>query len=1087
MDQAEDGLQIRLLGPVGVWHGTRWLGPSAAQQRTVLAMLALECGNIVPIDRLVTALWGTAPPASARNAVQGCVSRLRALLNSVDPPPRTAELVGVGTGYRLAVDRSAVDLHDFRDLLRSARTCEPQQARELVDRALRRWRGPALADVAGPWLDELVAPQLNEERFAAVELRADLDLRLGRYGDIVDDLSDLIADNPARERLALAVLIALHRCGRRVDALTLFRRVRENLVERLGIEPGEELQRAYRAMLVGAEPAAEPAGQRVREPTGVVPRQLPAATPGFVGRRRELALLDEVLKERAAPVAVVCGPAGAGKTSLAVRWAHDVHHHFPDGHLFVDMRGFHSRPRRTPGEALPLLLDALGVTADRIPAEPDAQVALYRSTLAGRRVLLVLDNVADADQVRPLIPGGPDCLVVVTSRDRLSGLVARDGAARLTLDVLPAADAVELLVGTAGAERINADPAAARELAEICGHLPLALRIAGARLADRAHVSVRRHLDELIARGRVAQLRVEGDDSTAVRAAFELSYQALPAPAGRVFRLLGLVPAPSGLAVPAAAALTGLPCDDLEPLIDTLARLHLIRITRAARIVSHDLLLEYGAQLAAEHGDAADNAAAVHRLLHFYLHAVARASAALNGPSRLRLPPDPPPTGVRIPELDDQAPAREWLGAETANLVAALEHAAADGRDRMAWQLAHALYDFLRMRTPLSQWRSIARTGLKAARRDGDLRGEAVMRQSLGLLNWRTGDLRAARAEYEAVAALAARADWQVGASAAHCSIGIALAQLGRPRAAISRFEQALVIDREIGDRRAEAGTLANLAAACEEVGELAAAARHGELAMGLLRATGQHLGAAVASENLALVARELGRLDEARTAAEEAVRVGRTIGARHEEAASLTTLGRVHGDAGRYAEAEEVLHLGLDIVQGLADGRLEVVTQTALAEVLLRQSRLAEAGRRLDLVLDLADRTGNERARVEALMLLSDLSAARKEFDSAHEHATGAMAAARAGGYRLVAGQARSRLAAARLGLGDPAGCLVEGRPALRVQRRAGQRLAYARTLMTVGGAYAALGRPSAAQTRWRAAHELFREIGAAEAAPLG
>ncbi|GAB3939006.1 hypothetical protein GCM10027614_20260 [Micromonospora vulcania] len=676
---------------------------------------------------------------------------------------------------------------------------------------------------------------------------------------------------------------------------------------------------------------------------------------------------------------------------------------------------------------------------------------------------------------------------MVTSRDRLSGLIARDGAARLTLDVLPAADAVQLLVGTAGAERINAEPVAARELAELCGHLPLALRIAGARLADRAHVSVRRHLDELIARGRVSQLRVDGDDSSAVRAAFELSYQALPAPAGRVFRLLGLVPAPAGLAVPAAAALAGLPCDDLDPLIDALARLHLIRITRTARIVSHDLLLEYGAQLAAEHDDAADNAAAVHRLLHFYLHAVARASAALNGPSRLRLPPDPPPPGVQVPELDDQASAREWLAAESANLVAALEHAAADGRHRMAWQLAHVSYDFLRMRTPLSQWRSIALTGLKAARHDGDLRGEAVLRQSLGLLNWRTGDLRAARAEYEAVAALAARADWQVGASAAHCSIGITLAQLGRPRAAINRFEQALAIDRQIGDRRAEAGTLANLAAACEEVGDLAAAARHGEQAMWLLRETGQHLGATVVSENLALVARELGRLDEARAAAEEAVRIGHTIGARHEEAASLTTLGRVHTDAGRYAEAEEVLNLGLDIVQGLPDGRLEVVTQSALAEVLLRQNRLSEANSRLEIVLAGVDRTGNERARVEALMLLSDLSAARKEFDRAHEYATSAIAAARTGGYTLVAGQARSRLAAASLGLGDAAACLVEGRQALRVQRRAGQRLAYARTLTTIGYAYEALGRPSSAQPRLREAHELFREIGAAEAALLG
>ncbi|MCG5435245.1 AfsR/SARP family transcriptional regulator [Micromonospora foliorum] len=1087
MDQVEDGLQFRLLGPVGVWHGVRRLGPSAAQHRTVLAVLALECGNIVSIDRLVTALWGTAPPASARNAVQGCVSRLRTLLNAVDAPRRTAKLVVAGQGYRLVADRSAVDLHEFRDLLRTARTCEPEEARELVDRALRLWRGPALADVGGPWLDELVAPQLNEERFAALELRADLDLELGRFGDIVDGLADVVADNPARERLALALLVALHRCGRRVDALALFRRVRERLAGELGIEPGEELQQAHRAVLAGVEPSPGSARYRPREPAGEVPRQLPAAAPGFVGRQRELTVLHRLLEAGAPRVAVVCGPAGAGKTSLAVHWAHLVQHRFPDGQLFVDMRGFHPGPRRSPAEALPLLLGALGVASDRIPAEADAQVALYRSALAGRRVLLVLDNVADAGQVRPLVPGGPGCLTMVTSRDRLSGLIARDGAARLTLDVLPAADAVELLARTAGADRIEADPAAAQQLAEICGHLPLALRIAGARLADRAHLSVRGHVDELIARGRVAQLRVDDDDSSAVRGAFELSYQALPAPAGRLFRLLGLVPAPAGLAMPAAAALAGLPHEDVESLVDALTRLHLIRITGTARIVSHDLLLEYGAQLAAEHDAPADRAAAVRRLLHFYLHAVARATAALNGPSRLRLPQDPPPPGVPVLDFDDQTRAREWLEAESANLVGALEHAVADGHYRPAWQLAHAMYDFLRMRTPLAQWRSIARAGLEAARRDGDLRGEAVMRQSLGLLSWRTGDLRAARVEYEAVAALADRADWRVGASAAHCSIGIALAQLGRPRAAIGRFERALAIDREVGDRRAEAGTLTNLAAACEEVGDLAAAARYGELAIALLRETGQHMGAAIASENLALVGRELGRLDGARAAAEEAVRICRTIGARHEEAAALTALGRVHGDAGRYAQAEDVLNAGLDIVLDLRDSRLEAFIRIALAEVLLRQDRPSESGHRLEPVLAVVDRAGNERARVEALMLLSELCAARKEFDSAREHATHAVAAARAGGYRLVAGQARSRLAAAYLGLGDLAGCLAEGRRALRIQRRAGQRMAYARTLVTVACAYEALGRASLARARSREAHALFREIGAAEAALLG
>jgi tetratricopeptide (TPR) repeat protein len=843
---------------------------------------------------------------------------------------------------------------------------------------------------------------------------------------------------------------------------------------------------------------------------------LPAAVSGFVGRRAELSTLDDLLTDPGAPgIAVICGPAGAGKTSLAVHWAHRVRGHFPDGQLFVDMRGFHPGPPRPAAEAVALALVAYGVPAERIPVGADAQVALYRSVLAGRRVLLILDNVAGPGQVRPLVPAGPGCLVVATSRDRLSGLVAGDGARRLTVDVLPPGDAVEVLAGTAGALRAGADPEGARELARLCGHLPLALRIAGARLADRRHVGVRQLIGELGARG-LAELAVDGDDRSTVRAAFDLSYRTLPPAAGRLFRRLGLVPSPAGLAAPAAAALAGVREPELEPLVDALARLHLVRVTEQARLTTHDLLLEYAARLAAEHDEPADRDAAVCRLLHFYLHAADRASEDLNGPPRLRLPREPAPEGVPEVHFAGHGPARQWLDAEWSNLVAAVEVAAATGRHRLTWQLAHSLHHVMRLQAPPAQWGSIARIGLEAARRDGDPRGETVMRQSLGLLRWRTGDVRGARADFEAAAALAAGAGWPVGESAAHCTIGIVLAQSGRPRAAIGRFEKALAIDRTIGDRRAEAGSLTNLATACEEVGQLAAAARHNEAAIPLLRDTGQHLGAAIAGENLATIQRELGRLDEARAAAEESLRISREIGGVHEEASGLITLGRVHCDAGRYAAAEEVLTAALAMVRDLSDGRLEVFAHTALAEVDLRRGRSADPAERLkqalttaersadpaerleqtltaerstdpaerlERALTLAERTGNRRGRVEALTLLADLSAGRCDFEEAHEHASRAVREARAGGYTLMAAAALARLAAARLGLGDPAGCLDDGRRAMRVQRRAGQRLAYARTLLTLGRAHDRLGRRVPAEARRRAAAEIFAEAGVDQA----
>jgi DNA-binding SARP family transcriptional activator/tetratricopeptide (TPR) repeat protein len=1070
-----DRVTFRLLGPVGLWLGEQPLGPATAQQRSVLALLLLDLDTVVPVPKISAALWSTAPPASAHNAVQGYVARLRRLLSEVCP---AARLIRTGAGYRLSADRRDVDLYQFRDLVTAAREARPDEADDLLGAALALWHGPALADVAGDWLPTAMRPVLEEERLAAVETRLAGDLGRGRGEQSIAALSALVAEHPLRERPVALLMTALHQSGRTAEALGLFRDTRRRLVGELGIEPGEELAGLHQRILGGrAQAAADPA------PAPAVPRQLPADLPDLVGRTAELSFLDEL---PAAPgIAVVCGWPGSGKTSLVVHWAHRVRERFPDGQMFVDMRGFHPGPRRSVAEALPLLLVALGVPADQVPIEADAQVALYRSVLSGRRVLLVLDNVAHADQVRPLVPGGLGCLVVVTSRDRLSGLVARDGARRLTLDVLPAADAVALLAaaaGAPGADRIAADRDAARELAELCGRLPLALRIAGARLADRAHLGVRRQVEELTARGRMSQLRVEEDDGATVRTAFDLSYQALPARAGRLFRLLGLVPAPAGLAVAAAAALAGLPEDDIDALADALARLHLVRVTAAGRLVAHDLLLEYAAGLAAEQDTPAERDAAVDRVLHFYLHTADRANAALNGSPRLWLLREPAPPGVPVLELDDQERTRQWLDAEWPNLVAALEHAAASGRNRLAWQLAHALRDVMRLQAHPAQWRSIARLGLAAARHDGDPRGESVMRQTLGLLRWRTGDLRGARAEYEAAVVLARGAGWPAGISAAGCNVGITLAQLGRPRAAIALFEQSLSIDRELGDRRAEAGSLTNLAAAFEEVGDLATAARYGELAMPLLRETGQHLGAAVAGDNLAMVRRELGRLDQARAASEESLRICRTIGARHEEAAALTTLGRVHADAGRYAQAEEVLCAGLDIVQRLSDSRLEVFAHTALAETHLRQGRPAEVAERLELTLAIVEQTGNRRAEVEALLLYADLLATRKEFPAALDHATRAAEVARAGGYALLTGQAYSRLAIARLGLADPAGCLIDGRRALRIQRRAGQRLAYARTLVTVGLAHEGLGERSRARAQWRAAHAVFEEAGTPE-----
>ncbi|MCW6009446.1 tetratricopeptide repeat protein [Micromonospora sp. CPCC 205371] len=1080
-------VEFRVLGPVGVWTDGRRLGPATAQQRTVLALLLLNLDSVVPVEKISTALWSGVPPASARNAIQGYVARLRRVLAGARG---VAELATSGHGYQLSVDRSAVDLYRFRDLVARARAGDAASG-EWLREALGLWRGPAFADVAGEWLPSAVAPALDEERLAAVEQRLAIDVDLGRHADAVAGLSAVVAEHPFRERSVVLLMTALHHSGRGAEALALYRDTRRRLVAEVGIEPGEELTSLHQRLLeASAGPRSEKAERAAPEAPAdkawIVPHQLPADVAGFVGRADSLSFLDALLPAQPASggpvIAVVGGPPGAGKTTLAVRWAHRVSDRFPDGQLFVDMRGFHTGPRMTATEALPLLLVALGVAADRIPMGIDAQAALYRSVLAGRRVLLVLDNVADPDQVRPLVPGGPGCLVLVTSRDRLSGLVAVDGAQRLTLDVLSTSDAMDVLARAAGRRKLGSDCAAVAELAELCGRLPLALRIAGARLADQAHLGVRWHVDELAARGRMARLRVEGDDSATIRRAFDLSYQALPAAAARMFRLLGLVPAPGGLTSSALGALAGVPPADVEPLADALAQLHLVKVSEEGRLVSHDLLQEYAAQLAAEHDPPGEREAAATRLLHFYLHSADRAAIALNGVSRLRVPRDPPPDGLPLAEFADLVTARDWVATEWPNLVSALGIAASTGRDRLAWQLACAMHSVMRLRAPLAQWLSVAETGLAAARRAGDPLGEATMRLSLGFLHWRTAEFEKAAIEYGAAAALAHRAGWRRGRSAALCSTAIAYAGLGRTRPAIRRFEQALAIDREIGDETGESATLTNLAAAYEEVGDLSHAARLGELALPLLRRTGQHQGAAVASDNLATVHREQGRLAEARATAEKSVAICRTIGAQHEEASALITLGLVHRDAGRYDEAAAALTSALDIAQRLSDSRLEMFAQTGLAVVELRQGMADGAAKRLGVAIDIARRTGHRRGETEALIAQSTVDAARGTYDDAHRHATEALHLARTSGFALAAAHAEARLAAAGLGLDDATGAVEHCRRALATQRRAGQRLAQGRTLVTMGHAWQQLGNTQMARHRWQQAHALFTEVGAAE-----
>jgi DNA-binding SARP family transcriptional activator len=570
--------EFRVLGPLEVTCAGRAVPIGAGKQRVVLAALLLRAGETVSVDRLIEHLWHDRQPAGARDTLYAYVMRLRKALVAGGLPARLIQTAA--SGYTIEVEPASLDLHRYRDLVGRAAPAatagDLAAEAALLRGALDLWRGEVLANVPSESLVQEMAPLL-EERLQVWERRVDVDLRLGRAGELVGPLRALVEEHPARERFWAQLMLALYRSGRQAEALDAYRTVSTFLADELGVDPGADLRSTHRAILIGEEAGV------VSRPT-TTPTQLPPAPPDFVGRAdlvdRVCALLSG---DRASAAVTVSGSPGVGKSALALRVAHRLSGRFPDGQLYADL-GAEEQP-------LPRFLGALGVPPDRVPAAPDEQERLYRSRLAGRRVLVVLDNAAAADQVRPLLTGDPACPVLVTSRHTLPTLAAFHGARPVPVDVLTPAEARYLLGGMLGDDVVAAEPAAVAELARLCEYLPLALRIAAARLITRPWPRVADYVLELRADDRLSALAIDGDTGS-VRAAIDDSYTALDPDLRRFFRQLSLIPA-GELTLRAVAALAGVGADQARRRLDRLASVNLLQHSAAGRYRFRALIREY--------------------------------------------------------------------------------------------------------------------------------------------------------------------------------------------------------------------------------------------------------------------------------------------------------------------------------------------------------------------------------------------------------------------------------------------------------------------------------------------------------------
>jgi DNA-binding SARP family transcriptional activator/tetratricopeptide (TPR) repeat protein len=1096
-------MRFALLGPLQVTDAGEPLDIRGRMPRVVLAVLLLNANTAVSADLLVEALWGDSPPESATASLHNHLARLRRMLGLAGG----ARIRAVPSGYLVQVEPGELDADRFAGLSAEGRSAaqsgEWQRASADLTAALALWRGDRIADLADIDGQHAQLQLLLETRTQARAGRIEADLHLGRHHELVGELRALTAGQPLAEAFHGQLMLALYRADRRAEALDAFQTLRRTLVTELGIEPSPPVQVLHRRILAAdpgllapeARAAAAPAAPITPAPSpdrparlvpasspapaassapGSGPRfQLPSDTRVFTGRSRELeqllALGDEAPTGSYAGMVVISainGMGGVGKSALAVHAAHRMRGLFPDGQLFIDLHGHTGAVEPLSAtEALGRLLRSLGTPPQLIPHGVDERAAYYRHRLADTRTLIVLDNASSTAQIRPLLPGGPGCLVVVTSRSQLTGL---DDAHVIALDPLPVSEATALLHLVAGPGRVPAGHPAVDELVSLCGHLPLAVRIAAARLRHSRTLRIEDVVDDL--RDEQRRLQHLADDDRSLTAVFESSYAALPAAERTLFRCLGLIPGPD-VDPHAAANLIGTDRREAERLLESLLDHNLLTQHAAGRYRFHDLVRLYARSLTQDDSAAREeHDAARARLLDYYRYA---ADAADRHLVRNRRPavPGAAPVPATAPQLPERAAALAWMRAERDNLIAAAEESA-EVEPARAVALTAALAALLDQDGPWSQAATLHERAAGLAQRRGDGVSEANARWALGKVLRATGDLASSEREMERARALyhglghrlgeantlyelgrgrlptgafAAASELQERALSIYQDLGEgvgeagSLYELGRIRytsgdyaGSIGLYERARVLYRDHGSRPGEASTLWDLGRVRLATGDPAAADENLAWALAIFRDFDSGLGEANVLCALGRVRQVAGDHTAAAGFYERALAIFRDLGHRHGAANALWELGSLRRAAGQYQESAELLERALAAYRELGQAPGEANTMWELGRVRHATGHHRAATELLEQALVISRSVGLRRSETEILSSLGAVVADTTGPEAALVLFQQALAVARELKSPLDEAQALEGAARCAARIGDRAGAIAGLRQAV-------------------------------------------------------